>query len=176
MVTTPSLRLLSSTMSTPFLFAVVSVYQSLKPVSFNSFAFCPFHFVSWTQRIFIRHLIIVSTISQSISVSDLTFEVPTRNLLGSVSFLTLRIRRVKCEDTCSFFTTPGRRYSASLRMRWPDPYSFNTVSRSRYDTSSMGWRPGPCSFNTIPEFRYDALLRELRPNDFSCGFISLRDG
>jgi hypothetical protein len=37
---------LSTTMPTPFLFAVVPVYQSLKPVSSTSFAFCPFYFIS----------------------------------------------------------------------------------------------------------------------------------
>jgi hypothetical protein len=115
----------------------------------------------------------VSTTSQSLPVSNPTFQVPTRTLLGSASFLTLRIRQVKCEDPCLFFTTPGRRCSASLRMRRPDPYSLNTVSRSRYGAPSRGWRPGTCPFNTIPGFQYGASLRGLRSNDFSCSFISI---
>jgi hypothetical protein len=115
----------------------------------------------------------VSTISQSLPVSDPTFQVPTRTLLGSASFRTLRIRRVKCEDPYSFFTTPGRRCSVSLRMRRPDPCSLNTVSRSRYGAPPRGWRPGPYPFNTIPGFRYGASLRGLRSNDFPCGFISI---
>jgi hypothetical protein len=115
----------------------------------------------------------VSTTSRSLPVNDPTFQVPTRTLLGLASFLTLRIRRVKCKDTCSFFTTPGRRCSASLRMRRPDPCSLNTVSRSRYGTPPRGWRPGPYPFNTIPRFRYSTSLRGLCPNDFPCGFISI---
>jgi hypothetical protein len=113
----------------------------------------------------------VSTTSQSLPVSDPTFQVPTRTLLGLASFLTLRIRRVKYEGPCSFFTTPGRRCSASLRMRRPDSCSFNTVSRSRYGAPPRGWRPGSYPFNTIPKFRYGTSLRGLRPNDFPCGFI-----
>jgi hypothetical protein len=105
--------------------------------------------------------------------SDPTFQVPTRTLLGSTSFLTLCIRQVKCEDTCSFFTTPGRRCSVSLRMRRPDPCSLNTVSRSRYDAPPREWRLDPCPFNTIPGFRYGASLRGSCPNDFPCGFISI---
>jgi hypothetical protein len=115
----------------------------------------------------------VSTTSRSLPVSDPTLQVPTRTLLDSASFLTLCIRRVKCEDSCSFFTTPGRRCSASLRMRRPDPYSLNTVSRSRYDVPPRGWRPGPCPFNTIPRFRYGASLKGLHPNYFPCDFISI---
>jgi hypothetical protein len=163
-------------MSTPFLVDVFYVYQSLKPVSSTSFAFCPFHFASWTQRIFTRRLIMISTTSRSsrsLPVNDTTFQVPTRTLLGSATFLTLCIRRVKCEDPCSFFTTPGRRCNASLRMRRPDPYSLNTVSRSRYGVPPREWRPDPCPFNTIPRFRYVTSLRGLRPNDFPCGFISI---
>jgi hypothetical protein len=113
----------------------------------------------------------VSTTSQSLPVSDPTFQVPTRTLLGLASFLTLRIRRVKYEGPCSFFTTPGRRCSASLRMRRPDSCSFNTVSRSRYGAPPRGWRPDSYPFNTIPRFRYGTSLRGLRPNDFPCGFI-----
>jgi hypothetical protein len=127
----------------------------------------------------------VSITSRSLPVSDPTFQVPTRTLLvsasfvtlriphptGSASFLTLRIRRVKCEGSCSFFTTPEQRCSASLWMRRPDPYSLNTVSRSRYDAPPRGRRPSPCSFNTIPGFRYGASLKGLRHNDFPCGFI-----
>jgi hypothetical protein len=113
----------------------------------------------------------VSTTSRSLPVSDPTFQVPTRTLLGSASFFTIRIRRVKCENPCSFFTTSGRRCSASLRMRRPDPCSFYTVSRSRYGTPPRACRPGPCPFNTIPEFRYHASLLGLRPNNFPCGFI-----
>jgi hypothetical protein len=115
----------------------------------------------------------VSTTSQSLPVSDPTFQVPTRTLLGSASFLTLRIRQVKCEDPGSFFTTPGRRCSASLRMQRPDHCSLNTVSRSRYSAPPRGWRPDLCPFNIIPGFRYDAPLRGLRPNNFPCGFISI---
>jgi hypothetical protein len=114
----------------------------------------------------------VLTTSRSLLVSDPTFQVPTRTLLGSPSLLTLRICRVKCEDPCIFFTTPGRRCSTSLRMRRSNPYSLNTVSRSRYDAPPRGWRPDPCPFNIIPEFRYGTSLRGLHPNDFSCGFIS----
>jgi hypothetical protein len=113
MSTTPSFRLLSSTMPTSFLVDVVSVYQSLKPISFTSFTFCPFYFISWTQRIFTRHLIMVPTTSRSLLISDLTFQVPIRTLLGSASFLTLCICRVICEDLYLFFTTPGRWCSAS---------------------------------------------------------------
>jgi hypothetical protein len=115
----------------------------------------------------------VSTISRSLPVSNSTFQVPTRTLLGSASFLTLCIRRVKCEDPYSFFTTPGRRCSVSLRMRRPDPCSLNTVSRSRYDTPPRGWRPSPYPFNIIPGFRYGASLKGLHPNNFPCGFISI---
>jgi hypothetical protein len=68
------------------------------------------------QRIFIRRLIMVSTTSRSLPVSDHTFQVPTLILLGSASFLTLRTRRVKYEDPYSFFTTPERRCSVPLRM------------------------------------------------------------
>jgi hypothetical protein len=150
MSTTSSIRFLSSARSTSFLVDVFPVYQSLKPVSSTSFACCPFHFVSWTQRIFTRRLIMISTNSLSLPVSDPIFQVPTYILLGSTSFLTLRIRRVKYKDTCSFFTTLGRRCSASIRMRWPDLYSLNTVSRSTYAASSRGWRSGPYTFNTIP--------------------------
>jgi hypothetical protein len=115
----------------------------------------------------------VSTTSRSLPVSDPTFQVSTRTLLGSASFLTLRIHRVKCEDPYSFFTTPGWRCSASLRMRRPDPCSLNTVSRSRYGAPPRGWRPGPYPFNIISGFRYDTSLRGLCPNDFPCGFISI---
>uniref|UniRef100_K3YKE0 Uncharacterized protein n=1 Tax=Setaria italica TaxID=4555 RepID=K3YKE0_SETIT len=44
--TTPSLRLLSIKTPTPFQFAAVPMYQSLKPVFSTSFAFWPFHLVS----------------------------------------------------------------------------------------------------------------------------------
>jgi hypothetical protein len=171
MSTTPSLRFLSSTMPTPFLIDVVHVYQSLKPVSFTSVAIFSFHFVSWTQRIFTCRLIILSTTSRSLLISDSTFQVPTHTLLSSVSFFILRIHRVKCEDPCSFFTTPERRCSVSVRMRWPNSCSFNIVSRSRYGVPPRRWQPDPCPFNTIPGFRYDALLKELCPIDFSCAFI-----
>jgi hypothetical protein len=103
------------------------------------------------QRIFTHRLIIVSTTFQSLPVSDHTFQIPTHTILGSASFLTLRIRRVKCEDPYSFFTTPGRRCSTSLRMR----------------------RPDPCSFNTVYRLRYGASLRGLRPNDFPYVFICI---
>uniref|UniRef100_A0A0A9CA98 Glycerol-3-phosphate acyltransferase n=1 Tax=Arundo donax TaxID=35708 RepID=A0A0A9CA98_ARUDO len=43
-------------MPTLFLFIVVPVYHSLKPVSSTSFAFCPFHLISWTHRILTRLL------------------------------------------------------------------------------------------------------------------------
>jgi hypothetical protein len=33
-------------MTTPFLVDIFPVYQSLKPVSSTSFAFCRFHFIS----------------------------------------------------------------------------------------------------------------------------------
>jgi hypothetical protein len=125
------------------------------------------------QKIFTRRLIMVSTTSRSLPVSDPTFQVPTCTLLGSASLLTIRIRRVKCKDTCSFFTTPVRRCSASLMMRRSDPCSLNTVSRSKYDAPPRGWRHGPYPFNTIPVFRYGVSLRGLRPNDFLCGFISI---
>jgi hypothetical protein len=115
----------------------------------------------------------VSTNSRSLPVSDPTFQVPTCALLGSASILTLHICRVKCEDPCSFFTTPGRGCSVSLRMRRPDPYSLNTISRSRYGTPPRGWRPGYCPFNIIPGFQYGVSLRGLRPKDFPCGFISI---
>jgi hypothetical protein len=141
MFITPLLSLLSSAMHTPFLVNVFPVYQNLKLVSSTSFTFYPFHFVSWTQIIFTRCLIMVSTTSQSLPISDPTFQVPTRTLLGSASFLTLRIRQVKCEDTCSFFITPVRWCSTSLRIRWPDPCSLNTVYRSRYGAPSRGVDP-----------------------------------
>jgi hypothetical protein len=115
----------------------------------------------------------VSTTSRSLPVSDPTFQVPTHTLLGSASFLTLHIRRVKYEDPCAFFTTFERRCSTSLRMWWPNPCSLNTVSRSRYDAPPRGWWPDPCQFNIIPRFRYDALLGGLHPNDSPCGFISI---
>jgi hypothetical protein len=114
----------------------------------------------------------VLTTSRSLPVSDHTFQVPTCILLGSATFLTLRIHRVKCEDHCLFFTTPRRRCRASLRMRRPDPCSLNTISRSRYGAPPRGWQRDPYLFNTIPEFQYGASLRGLCPNDFSCGFIS----
>jgi hypothetical protein len=115
----------------------------------------------------------VSTTSQNLPISDPTFQVPTHTLLGSASLLIIHIRRVKCEDPYSCFTTFRRRCSASLRMRRPNPCSFNTVSRSKYGAPPRGWRPGPYPFNTIPGFRYGALLRGLHPNDFPCGFISI---
>jgi hypothetical protein len=136
--------------------------------------FCLFYFIFWTQKIFTRRLIIVSTISWSLLVSDSTFQLPTHNLLGLASFLTICIRWVKYEDTCSFFTTPRQRCRVSLKMWQPDPFSFNIVSRSRYDTSPRGWRPKPFPFNTIPGFSYDTSLRELHPNEFLWGFISIR--
>jgi hypothetical protein len=85
----------------------------------------------------------------------------------------LHIHRVKCEDHCSFFTTPGWRCSVSLMMRRPDPCSLNTISRSRYSAPLRGWWPGSCPFNTIPRFRYGASLRELHPNNFPYDFISV---
>jgi hypothetical protein len=79
--------------TTPFLVVVVPVYQRLKSVSFTSFVFCPFHFISWMQKIFTRHLIIVLTISRSLL--DPKFYVPTHNLLCFPSLLTLYIRQVR---------------------------------------------------------------------------------
>src|SRR5664279_2160311 len=127
---TPSLRLLLIKMPTPFLFEVVPVYHSLKPVSSTSFAFCPFHLVSWTHRMSTRLLTAVSTNSSNLPVRDPAFQLPKWILLGPANFLTLHTRRVKCEDPCSFSTTPGRRCSAPLKMRRPDPCSLITVSRS----------------------------------------------
>jgi hypothetical protein len=115
----------------------------------------------------------VSTTSQSLPVNNPTFQVLTRILLASASFLTLCIHRVKCEDPYPFFTKLGRRRSTSLKMRQLVPCSFNIVSRSRYGASLRGWQSGPCPFNIIPEFRYDASLIGLHPNDFLCGFISI---
>jgi hypothetical protein len=171
MFTTLSLRLLSSTISTLFLVDVFLVYQNLKQVSSTFFVLYLFHFISWTQRIFTHHLIMVSTTSQSLPVSYPTFQVHTCTILGSTSFLTLHIHRVKCEYPCSFFTTPGWRCNTLLMMWWLDPCSLNTISRSRYGTSPMGWRPGPYPFNTILRFWYDASIRGLRHNNFSCDFI-----
>ena len=127
--TTPSLRLLSIK-TPPFLFEVVPVYQSLKPVLSTSFAFYPFHLVSWTHKIFTRLLTAVSTNSLNLPVRDPTFQLTKRILVGSTSFLTLRTRRGRCEDPCSFCTTPGRRCGEPLRMRRPDPCSLDTVPRS----------------------------------------------
>jgi hypothetical protein len=115
----------------------------------------------------------VLTTSRNVPISDPTFQITTRTILGLASFLTICIRRVKCEDPYSFFTTPIRRYSASLRMRRPDPCSLNTVFRLRYDVPPRGWRSDPYPFNTISGFRYGASLKVLRPNDFLCGFISI---
>jgi len=115
----------------------------------------------------------VLTNSLNLLVSDPTFQLPKQILFGSTSFFTLRTRRLRCEDLCSFFTTPGRRCSAPLRKRRPDPCPLDTMPRSRHG-ASRGWRPGPCSFNIIPGFRYGASLRGLRPNDFLSGFISIR--
>jgi hypothetical protein len=161
-------------MPTPFLPDVVPVYQSLKPVSFTPFAFWLFHLVSWTHRIFTRLLIVASTSSLSLPVRDPTFQLPRRILVGSASFLTLCTRRGKCEDPCSFFTTPGRRCSAPLRLRRSDPYSFFIVPGSRYDAPLRGWRPGPCPFNTTLGFRCSASLRGLRPNESHVGFKYMR--
>ncbi|GER54011.1 transcription factor PIF3 [Striga asiatica] len=113
--TTPSLRLLSIKMPTPFLLDEAPVNQSLKPVSSTSFAFCPFHFVSWTHRILTCLLVAASTSSRSLPVRDPTFQLPIRTLVGLTSFFALRTRRERCEDPCSFSTTPGRRCSAPLR-------------------------------------------------------------
>ena len=172
--TTPFLRLLSIKTPTPFLFATVPVYQSLKPVLSTSFAFWPFHLVSWTHNIFTRLLVVVSTNSLNLPVSDPTFQLPKRILVGSTSFLTLHTRRLRCEDPCSFFTTPGHWCSAPLRKRWPDPCSLDTMPRSRHGASPRGCRPGPYPFNTIPRYRYGSSLRGLRPNGFLLGFISIR--
>jgi hypothetical protein len=121
-----------------------------------------------------NHLIRIMKDGPLISETVLSHQVSTHTLIGSASFLILHIRRVKCEDPCTFFITPGRRCSASLRMRRRDPCSLNTVSRSRYGASPRGWWPGPYSFNIIPEFQYDASLRGLRPNDLPCGFIFIK--
>ncbi|PVH36607.1 hypothetical protein PAHAL_6G120700 [Panicum hallii] len=136
--TTPSLRLLSIKMPTPFLPEVVPVYQSLKPEPSTSFAFWPFHLVSCTNRIFTRLLIATSTSSLNLPVRDPTFQLPRRILVGSASFLTLRTCREKCEDPCSFFTTPGHRCSAPQRLRRPDPCSLIIVSGSRYNAPLRG--------------------------------------
>ena len=133
--TTASLSLLSIKTPTPFIFEVVPVYQSLKPVLSTSFAFCPFHLVSWTHKIFTRLLTAVSTNSLNLLVRDPMFQLPRRIIVGSTSFLTLRTCRDWCEDPCSFFTTPGRRCGAPLRMRRPDPCSLDTVPRSRHGAS-----------------------------------------
>jgi hypothetical protein len=113
----------------------------------------------------------VSTTSRSLPVSDPAFQVLTHTLVGSISFLILRICRIKCEDHCLFFTIPGRRCRTSLRMRRPDPFPLNTVSRLRYGAPPRGWRSSPCPFNTISGFRYATLLRGLCPNNFLCDFI-----
>ena len=76
-------------MPTPFLPGVAPVYQSLKPVSLTSFAFWPFHLVSWTHRIFTHLLIAASTSSRNLPVRGPTFQLPIRILVGSASFLTL---------------------------------------------------------------------------------------
>jgi hypothetical protein len=39
-----------------------------------------------------------------------------------------------------------------------------------------GGDPALAQFNIIPGFRYGASLKGLRPNDFSCGFISIDIG
>ena len=171
--TTPSLRLLSIKTHTPFLFEVIPMYQSLKPVLSTSFSFCPFHLVSWTHKIFTCLLIVVFTNSLNLPVRDHTFQLSKRILVGLTSFLTLRIRRGRCEDPCSFYTTPGCRCGAPLRMRWPDPCSLDTISRS-WHGASREWRPGPCSFNTLPRFRHGSSLRGLRPNGILLGFISIK--
>uniref|UniRef100_A0A0A9C688 Uncharacterized protein n=1 Tax=Arundo donax TaxID=35708 RepID=A0A0A9C688_ARUDO len=125
-------------MHTLFLFVVVPVYHSLKLVSSTSFVFCSFHLVFLTHRILTHLLITVSTNSRSLPVRDPTLQLPKRILLGSTSFLNLRTRRVKCKHLCSFFTTPGRRCSAPLRMRRPDSCPLITVSRSRNDAPLRG--------------------------------------
>jgi hypothetical protein len=43
-----------------------------------------------------------------------------------------------------------------------------------WHASPRGWRPDPFPFNTIPGFWYGTSLRGLCPNDFSCGFISIK--
>jgi hypothetical protein len=149
------------------------VYQSLKPVFSTSFALWPFYLVFWTHRIFTHLLITTSTSSRNLPVRDPTFQLSIRILVGLASFLTLRTRRGKCENPCSFFTTPGRRCSAPLRW-WPDPCSLIIVPRSRYDAPLGGWRPGPYPFNTTPGFRCSASLRGLRSNEFLMDFISIR--
>ncbi|PVH47215.1 hypothetical protein PAHAL_4G005500 [Panicum hallii] len=136
--TTLSLRLLSIKMPTPFLPEVIPVYQSLKPEPSTSFTFWPFHLVSCTHRIFTRLLITTSTSSLNLTVRDPTFQLPKRILVSSTSFLILRTRRERCEDACSFFTTPGRRCSAPQRLRQPDPCSLIIVPGSRYDAPLSG--------------------------------------
>ena len=125
------------------------------------------------HRIFTHLLIAASTSSCNLPVRHPTFQLPIRILVCSANFVTLRTRRRKCEDPCSFFTTPGRRCSAPLRLRRPDLCSLIIVPRSRYDAPLGGWRPGPCPFNTTPGFRCSASLRGLRPNEFLMGFISI---
>ena len=71
--TTPSLRLLSIK-TPPFLFEVIPVYQSLKLILYTSFAFCLFHLVFWTHKIFTRLLTAMSTNSLNLSVRDPTFQ------------------------------------------------------------------------------------------------------
>uniref|UniRef100_A0A0A9FHW0 Uncharacterized protein n=1 Tax=Arundo donax TaxID=35708 RepID=A0A0A9FHW0_ARUDO len=56
-----------------FLFVVIPMYHSLKPVSSTSFVFCPFHLVSWTHRILTRFLTAASTNSRTLPVRDPTF-------------------------------------------------------------------------------------------------------
>ena len=90
--------------------------------------------------IFTSLLIAASTSSRNLSIRDPTFQLPIWIVVGSANFLTLRTRREKCKDLCSFFTTPGRRCSAPLGLRRPDPCSLFIVTRSRYDAPlSVDW-------------------------------------
>jgi hypothetical protein len=129
MSTTPSLRLLSRTMTTSFLVDAFPVYQSLEAGIFHLLCLLPLPFcllnvknIHTSPNHDIDYL---SKLTRKRPYISGTYTHPTRLI-----FLILHIRRVKCEDACSFFTTPGRRCSASLRMRRSDPCSLNTVSRS----------------------------------------------
>jgi hypothetical protein len=101
-------RLLSIKMHILILLRSFSIYHTLKSVFSTSLVFYPVHLVSWTHKIFICLIIVVSANSLILSIRDSIFQPPKQIILSPTSFLTHHSRRVKCEDLCSFGITSGR--------------------------------------------------------------------
>src|SRR6185503_20273562 len=104
-----------------------------------------------------RLLIATSTSSRNLPVRDPTFQLPIRILIGSASFLTLRTRREKCEDPCSFLLHPGVDVA---RHSGDDPTLAHLSSYPGHDTTRPWGDDDPVLAHLSPHPGSDVARRQ----------------